>query len=917
MKLPGISDIFRNPQLALADRRHRPRRLRLLRLGPARVVRRFATAPAFVFTVLTALVTVLLIPASYSTAAAQINPSDWPQYLDGPSHSSYNAAATAITVAGIKAGNLQPVWRWSEPPSTNSARNTLQASPTVVDGVVYIGSSDGMFYAFSEATQKILWSDNLGLDTATGTCGPGPQGIISTAAVVTDPATGNLTVYVFGPTGTLYALNAATGATVWTAQVDTPSTTVNDYYSWSSPLVVNGDVYIGISSDCDNPLVPGGLVEYNQSTGARVAIWNSLPPGQIGGSIWSSAAALPDGSIIATTGNGYANSGEPPYDQSMVHLNGSNLNLTDAWSLPPSQTVGDADFGASATLFSANVNGTSTPMVGACNKNGVYYAFPQNNLSGGPLWQSTITVPYPGSYEECDAAAVWNGSSLIEGGGAPTTINGTSYFGSIQALDPATGKPLWQTGIPGFVIGSPTEDGAGVIAASVYQADTDADLGIYLLDASNGQIIGHISLPKTWMFAQPVFAGNDLLVTGNQFVTAYEITTPGPAITNVSPGSIGLGTTRVTLTGSGFSGAPRVFVSGTLVNITAVKVLSPTSLSVTLSVASSALPVPRDITVIKPGTSYPHTADTCQKCLTLTPPDTVSLTSSSDPTTYRTPVTFTAVVSNGTSTVPTGTVSFMVGSTTLGTGTLDSTGSATFTTSTLPAGPNVMDAVYSGDSNNPTSTSGNVDQAVNPVITSTALTSSLNPATYGKSVKLTATVTAKTGGIIPAGAVNFYNGNTFLGSSKLNTSGITTLTTTTLPAGTDHLMAVYSGLGNAAGSPAGPLQGMPSTSNSVTETVNPAATTTTLASSLNPSTAGQSVTITATVANGSKNIPTGTVTFKDGTTTLSTGKVSSSGTATFTTSTLAAGTHQITASYGGDANDKASVSKAVAQVVNS
>jgi outer membrane protein assembly factor BamB len=93
---------------------------------------------------------------------------------------------------------------------------------------VYIGAEDGMFYAVSEATQTVLWSDNLGLDTAKGSCGSGALGITSTAAVATDPATGKLTVYVFGSNGTLYALSAATGATgatVWTAQVDNPSTT--------------------------------------------------------------------------------------------------------------------------------------------------------------------------------------------------------------------------------------------------------------------------------------------------------------------------------------------------------------------------------------------------------------------------------------------------------------------------------------------------------------------------------------------------------------------------------------------------------------------------------------------------------------------------------------------------------------------
>jgi outer membrane protein assembly factor BamB len=898
-------------------------------LGPLPRVRRpdstLSTAPAvrrreqhrlprtlFVIPLLTAL----LVPGSYSPAAAATNPSDWSQYLYSPGHSSYNAAATSITVAGVQAGSLQPVWSWTVPASTNAGASSLLASPTVVDGVVYIGAEDGMFYAVSEATQKILWSDYLGLDTAKGDCGPGAMGIISTASVATDPTTGNLTVYVFGPNGTLYALNAATGATVWTAQVDNPSSSENNYYSWGSPLVVNGEVYIGTSSDCDNPLVAAGVAEYNQSTGARVAFWHSLPAGDVGASIWSSVAALSDGEIIATTGNGPDDSGQPSYDESIVRLNGSTLKPMGSWALPPSQQVSDGDFGGSPTLFSADIDGTSTNLVGACNKNGVYYALRQNHPILGPVWQSTITIPTPGGAEECDSAAIWNGTSLIIGGGAPTTIGGTTYLGSVQALNPATGKPLWQTGIPGIVVGTPTEDGAGVVAAQVYLADTDADMGVYLLNASNGDIIGRIPLPGTRMFAQPVFDGNDLIVAGSDLVTAYEITTPGAAITKVAPGTVNLGTTgdTLTLTGSGFSGSPKVFVSGTRVSVTSEKVLSPTSLSVTLRVSGTALPGPRSITVIEPGSS-PYVASTCQSCLTLTAPTTTTLTNSPNPSTFGQAVTFTAVVSNGTSTSPTGTVKFMFGSTTLGTATLNSSGTATFTTSTLSAGPSGIDAVYSGDSSNPASTSNNVVQAVNPAITSTALKSSLNPATYGQSVTLTGTVTVKNGGFTPTGVVNFYNGTSFIGYANLK-NGTGTFTTTTLPAGTDKLTAIYPGGGNAAGSPAGALQGHPSTSNTVTETIHPAATTTSLSSSLNPSTEGQSVTFTATVSNGSKNIPTGTVTFSNGTTTLGTGMLNSSGTATFTTSALPAGTDEITASYGGDANNKTSVSSALAQVVN-
>jgi Big-like domain-containing protein len=92
------------------------------------------------------------------------------------------------------------------------------------------------------------------------------------------------------------------------------------------------------------------------------------------------------------------------------------------------------------------------------------------------------------------------------------------------------------------------------------------------------------------------------------------------------------------------------------------------------------------------------------------------------------------------------------------------------------------------------------------------------------------------------------------------------------------------------------------------------ATTTTLASSLNPSTFGQPVTFTATV-KATSGTPTGTVTFKDGTTTIGTGALSA-GKATFKTSKLAKGIHSITAMYGGSISDLGSTSPVLKQTVN-
>jgi Bacterial Ig-like domain (group 3)/Autotransporter beta-domain len=103
----------------------------------------------------------------------------------------------------------------------------------------------------------------------------------------------------------------------------------------------------------------------------------------------------------------------------------------------------------------------------------------------------------------------------------------------------------------------------------------------------------------------------------------------------------------------------------------------------------------------------------------------------------------------------------------------------------------------------------------------------------------------------------------------------------------------------------------PAPSVSLSFAVNRSISTTTLASSLNPSIFGQSVTLTATVSSADL---TGSVTFMDGGTTLGTGTVTN-GVATLTTSTLAAGTRVITAAYSGNANTAGSTSSALRQSV--
>jgi hypothetical protein len=104
--------------------------------------------------------------------------------------------------------------------------------------------------------------------------------------------------------------------------------------------------------------------------------------------------------------------------------------------------------------------------------------------------------------------------------------------------------------------------------------------------------------------------------------------------------------------------------------------------------------------------------------------------------------------------------------------------------------------------------------------------------------------------------------------------------------------------------------------NNGTLTVIQASTTTTASAAPNPADFGQSVTLTATVAPVAPGAgtPTGTVTFLDGSVMLGTSTLTSAHTATFTM-LLAAGSHSLTASYGGDPNFSGSASSAATEQV--
>lgn len=93
----------------------------------------------------------------------------------------------------------------------------------------------------------------------------------------------------------------------------------------------------------------------------------------------------------------------------------------------------------------------------------------------------------------------------------------------------------------------------------------------------------------------------------------------------------------------------------------------------------------------------------------------VLLTSDVNPSSFGSPVTFTATITVNTpgGGIPdSGTVTFKRGAVVLGTATVDSSGTATFTTSTLGSGSNTITAVYSGNANYNASPAASIVQKV-------------------------------------------------------------------------------------------------------------------------------------------------------------------------------------------------------------
>jgi Big-like domain-containing protein/VCBS repeat protein len=246
--------------------------------------------------------------------------------------------------------------------------------------------------------------------------------------------------------------------------------------------------------------------------------------------------------------------------------------------------------------------------------------------------------------------------------------------------------------------------------------------------------------------------------------------------------------------------------------------------------------------------------------------------------------------------VPTGVVSFLDGSATLGSASLDSSGVAQFDTALLAPGVHPISAEFLGYTDpggfgtifSPSASTA-VTVTVNSYSTMITLTATPNPATAGSVIGLTAQVQSNGG--VPFGGVSFFDGGVLLGTLGLNADASVTFNTASLATGSHTLSAVFNANGPFASSTSSPA--------TVTITVAPESTTATLVA-LSPqvSTSGQ-VSLVAVVFPS--NMPSGSpaLVFLDRGVILGSAPISSGGIASLELAPAQGGNHSFTASFGG------------------
>jgi outer membrane protein assembly factor BamB len=364
----------------------------------------------------------------------------------------------------VKAQTLKV--KWNFPASAGGVPNPLggfNAGPIVYNGVVYIGNSNGYFYAINASDGKLKWQYPAAGSpplTSTFLSNPSSYGIASSATIAT---TNQGDAVVFGApdqsigaglgSGRLFALDPQTGSVIWKSPeiaVLLNDGVTHQQIGYSSPLAYDNDVYVGIADHGDDPIQQGKVVAVHASDGSidpAFSFSTTGPPR--GGGIWGSVAAW-IGGLYVTTGNSNVGGPEPVPDNalSMLRLDPNTGSIVWSWKPVPYNMDDDPDWTStpSVMLASCGVLSVSTEKDGwtwALNTGdgtpgpaSVQWAFPPGpwSTSGFNMGDGTTH----GDTRYLRPGAAWDDVYIVQTGGLNVTPNVDEGFKHLYALNACT-----------------------------------------------------------------------------------------------------------------------------------------------------------------------------------------------------------------------------------------------------------------------------------------------------------------------------------------------------------------------------------------------------------------------------------------------------------------------------------------------
>jgi outer membrane protein assembly factor BamB len=332
----------------------------------------------------------------------------------------------------------------------------VSGGPAVTGGVAYFGTSDGKVYALNATTGAVVWTATLGSD------------------VQSVPAVVGGYVYAGTAAGYVYALNAATGATAWTA---TAGGEIQ-----SSPSVVNGVLYIGSHDGC--------LYAFNATTGAQKWVVDNY--------VVSRASPAVDGNLVVT---GYDNDELLGVDATTGAVRWTTL-LGGAIRTAPTIVDGVVFTGAD---------------------DGDVYAV--DGATGNILWQS----PTSG----VDGTVVRSSPSVVDGSVYVESGETVPMGGRVWAYDAATGALLWVHGLGDYSTAAPAWANGVLFVASF-------DHKIYAFDSATGD--------KLWSLAPGDRGINSQLAELNGYVYVAALNGTLYALTDLTPPTMILDSAPAALT---------------------------------------------------------------------------------------------------------------------------------------------------------------------------------------------------------------------------------------------------------------------------------------------------------------------------------------------------------------------------------